>query len=99
MDIDCCYGLSDEVVARDIEGELVIVPLTSDVGDMEDELYTLNETGRVIWQRLDGTTPLRDLISQLAEEYDAPVGDIQADVVGLMNELLSRKLLIANPSG
>jgi hypothetical protein len=36
---------SDDIVSRDIEGELIIVPITSGIGDLEDELYTLNETG------------------------------------------------------
>jgi len=68
MNINAVYVVSDEVVAREIEGELIIVPLTSNVGDMEDELYTLNETGKVIWQRLDGKTSLNDLIARLSDE-------------------------------
>ena len=46
VDINAAYKASEEVVAREIEGELIIVPLTSGIGDMEDELFTLNETGR-----------------------------------------------------
>ena len=45
---------SEDVVARIIEGELIIVPLVSGIGDMDDELYSMNGTGRAIWSRLDG---------------------------------------------
>ena len=36
---------SEDVVAREIEGEFIIVPLAAGIGDMEDELYSLNESG------------------------------------------------------
>ena len=34
---------SSDVVARMIEGQVVIVPLVSGIGDAEDELYTLHD--------------------------------------------------------
>lgn len=97
VNLDALYAVSDEVVAREIEGELIIVPLTSNVGDMEDELYTLNETGRDIWHGLDGNTSLRDLIDRLSDQYDASFQEIQADVLGLITEFLKRKFLVEKP--
>ena len=94
VNIDAVYTVSDEVVAREIEGDLIIVPLTSDVGDMENELYTLNETGKSIWNRLDGKTSLKNLIAQLSEEYDASFQEIKEDVFGLMGEFLQRKFFV-----
>ena len=86
---------SDDIVSREIEGELIIVPIASGIGDMEDELYTLNETGRAIWDRLDGKTSLRDIAKALTEEYDAPPGDIGRDVQGIAAELVRRRIVIA----
>jgi len=94
IDIDAFYKASDEVVAREIEGELIIVPLTSGVGDMEGELFTLNETGRAIWDRLDGSRSLKDVAAELQEDYDAPVEEIEHDVTGLAQELLNRRILV-----
>jgi hypothetical protein len=85
---------SEDVVAREIEGEIIIVPLTSGIGDMEDELYTLNETGKAIWDRLAGVRTLRAIATELAAEYDAPAGDIEQDVLGLVGELARRKMLV-----
>lgn len=87
------YAPSDEVVARDIEGELIIVPLTAGVGDMEDELFTLNDSGRAIWKKLDGKKSVDKLISELSEEYRAEPGEIEKDVIGLLEELLKRNIL------
>jgi len=84
---------SDDVVSREIEGELIIVPIASGIGDMEDELYTLNDTGRAIWQRLDGKRTLRDVAADLAADYAAPVDRITRDVLGLVTELARRKIV------
>jgi hypothetical protein len=88
------YVPSKDVVAREIEGELIIVPLVSGIGDIEDELFTMNETGKAIWDRLDGNRKLKDVINDLTEEFEASPGDIEKDVVGLVKELLKRKMLV-----
>jgi hypothetical protein len=91
---DAAYVPSEDVVAREIEGEIVIIPLVSDIGDIEDELYTLNETGQAIWRKLDGARPLRRVAAELADEFDAPVETIERDVLGLVRELVSRRMLV-----
>ncbi len=85
---------SNDIVARKVEGEIVIVPLISGIGDLEDELYTLNETGRAIWERLDGKKTLKDIAAELANEFDAPLEEIERDVAGLVDELVARKMLV-----
>ena len=40
VNLEAAYAPSEDVVAREIEGELIIVPLVAGIGDMEDELYT-----------------------------------------------------------
>jgi hypothetical protein len=92
--LDSAYGPSDDVVVREIEGEIIIVPLVSGVGDLEDELFTLNETGRAIWLKLDGRKTLRAVARELAEEFDAPAGTIEQDVAGLLEELERRKMVV-----
>jgi len=91
---DDAYVPSEDVVAREIEGEIVIIPLVSDIGDIEDELYTLNETGRAVWGKLDGARPLRRVAAELAEEFEAPIEDIERDVLGLVRELVSRRMVV-----
>ncbi len=88
------YTRSEDVVARDIEGELIIVPLVSGVGNLEDELYTLNDTGREIWDRLDGQRTLGAVAESLAAEYEAEPGEIEQDVLGLLSELLGRRMVV-----
>jgi hypothetical protein len=91
------YVPSDDIVARDIEGELIIVPLVAGIGDMEDELFSLNDTGKEIWRRLDGKTALAGVATALATEYSAQPDEIESDVIGLVGELVRRKMLIVKP--
>jgi hypothetical protein len=95
ISLDSVCALSDDIVARVIEGELIIVPLAAGIGDMEDELYTLNDTGKAIWDRLDGEHTLRQIATELSSEYDSPVTEIETDVLGLVTELVRRKMLLA----
>lgn len=92
--LEAAYAPSEDIVVREIVGELVIVPLVSGVGDMEDALYSLNETGRAIWSLLDGQTSLRDVMLELSQEYDAPSKEIEQDALGLVQELLRRNMLV-----
>lgn len=92
--LDAVYVPSDDVVAREIEGEVIIVPLVAGIGDMEDELYTLNETGRAIWDELDGKMSLREVVAALTEAFDAPADEIERDVFGFVGELVRRRMLI-----
>jgi coenzyme PQQ synthesis protein D (PqqD) len=92
---EAVYAVSDDVVARVIEGEIIIVPLVAGIGDLEDELFTLNETGKAIWDKLDGRRRLAEVIQELAVEYQVAPGEIEADVLGLTAELLRRRMLVA----
>jgi len=95
---EAVYAVSEDVVAREIEGEIIIVPLVAGIGDLEDELFTLNETGKAIWAKLDGRRTLNEVISELSAEYQAEPDEIETDVLGLVTELARRKMLVAVPS-
>ena len=84
---------SEDIVARDIEGDIVIVPLVAGFGDADDELYTLNDTGRDVWKQLDGRRTLREIASALSSEYTASRGTVEADVLGFAAEMLRRGIL------
>lgn len=87
------YRTSEDVVAREIEDEFLLVPIASGIGDMEDALYTLNETGRLIWHRLDGDKTVNAIVDELAEEYEAPHQTIREDVCGILAELVRLKMV------
>jgi hypothetical protein len=85
---------SEDIVAREIEGDIIIVPLIAGIGDADDELYTLNEAGKAIWSKLDGQKNLGDIAKELASEFLSNPGEIEADVLGFTREMTKRGILV-----
>lgn len=92
--VDSILFPSEDIVAREIEGELIIVPLTAGIGDMEDELFSLSDTAKAIWKQLDGHKNLAEIAAQLASEYNTDLRKIESDVLGLMGELFKRGIVV-----
>lgn len=86
--------LSEDVVAREIEGDIIIVPLVAGIGDADDELYTLNETGKAILKKLDGKKSLEQVSVELTDQFSSTAEEIEADVLGFTTEMVSRGILV-----
>jgi hypothetical protein len=94
LDLNSICMPSQGVVAREIEGEIVIVPIAAGIGEAEDELYTLNETGQAIWQKLDGRRTLKEVAASLTSEFTSPLSELETDVLGFVSELTQRGILV-----
>jgi len=84
---------SEDLVTREIEGEVLLVPLVSGMVDGDDAIYSLGATASRIWSLLDGKRTLEDISLVLNQSFDAPIDLIQGDVLGFINELVSRSLV------
>jgi hypothetical protein len=82
------HHLSPDVVFRDLEGEAVILDLTS------GRYFGLNAVGTRIWMLLEAGTPIEQIVRAIAEEYAADAAQIDRDVKALVEDLLSRRLII-----
>ena len=95
VDTNKAYMVSNDVIARDIEGEIVIVPLMSGIGDMDDDLYSLNETGKIIWKFLeDENLSIKEITEELSLVYDESYDTIETQVKGIVQELLDKGLIL-----
>ena len=73
-------------MTRRIAGETIIVPVRSRVADLE-HVYTLDEVGTFVWERLDGHTAVEDLVDALCSEYDVDRRQATKDTVDLLRAL------------
>lgn len=80
------YERDPNVIAREIAGEQILVPIQKQAADMA-AIYVLNETGAQVWNLLDGTRSLSDVESLMAEDYDVPEATVRADILGLVGQL------------
>lgn len=87
------YIPSQDIVVREIAGEVVIVPLAAGIREATDNLFTVNSTGQAIWRRLDGTKTLREVVDDLQDQFAAPREVIENDVLGFVGELLQRCMI------
>jgi len=93
-DLTTYYKISDQVVTRKIEGELIIVPLNEGIGDLDAEMFSLNITGIAIWEKLDGKKSLDTVINETAKDFNTSYEQIKEDVIDIVGQLLKRGLLV-----
>jgi hypothetical protein len=81
-----------EVVSRQIEGELVIVPIRHGVGDL-NSLYTLNLVGSVLWDYLGEGHTLSEMVQRICDEFQVTTTEAQVDIEEFLSSLLEEKLI------
>lgn len=77
---------SPSIVSRKTDDEYVLVPVTDNIADM-DSVFTLNETGSFIWEKIDGTRTLGDILRELVAEYDIDPETAERDIVSFVNDM------------
>lgn len=83
---------SPSVVTRKTGNEYVLVPITNNIADM-NSVYTLNETGAFIWEKINGKRNVEEIIGALTEEYDIDNETAKADVFSFVDNM-SKYLII-----
>jgi len=77
---------SQAVVAREIAGETLIVPVRAKVGDLAS-IYSFNGTGSLIWKLLERPSTVAELAVKIAQEYEIEAMQAERDVTEFVGEL------------
>ena len=93
MDVDSRPRRRSDVLAQ-AAGDTVIL-LTPDSG----EYFTLNEVGGRIWELADGSRSVTEIAALLAQEYEAPVEEIQSDALDVLGALADERLVSDGAAG
>jgi hypothetical protein len=83
---------SENIVFRKIENEYILVPIVASAADVES-IFNLNETGAAVWERIDGTKTLSDLIEDVKAEYESEGTQIENDVMVFVSGMVDAKLI------
>ncbi len=81
-----------EVVSRQIEGELVIVPIRRGVGDL-NSLYTLNPVGSALWDFMNEEHTLPEMVDRVCDEFEVSSAQAQSDIQEFLHSMLEEKLI------
>ncbi len=89
---DQVLGRRDRVVARQIAGETLLVPICGDISDMH-RIFALNPVAAHIWGALDGATSVRDLVADLCATFEVDQERARHDVTAFLDQLLAAGLI------
>jgi hypothetical protein len=81
-----------DVVSRQIEGELIIVPIRRGVGDL-NSLYTLNPVGSVLWDFMTEGHTVPELVGRVCEEFEVTASQAQKDIELFLGFMFEEKLI------
>lgn len=84
--LDQRYRKDPSLVARNIAGEVILVPIRQNAADL-DSVYTLNETASFVWERLDGQRTLREIKRELLDAFEVDEPDAELDLIELLEQL------------
>lgn len=93
-ELDRIYIPAADIVVREIEGEMIIIPIIAGLGDGGGKLFSLNETGRAFWKLLNGKHTIGQISERMQTEYEASVSTISEDIRELLGELLKRRMIV-----
>jgi len=83
-------SISSEISWRDVNGETIILNLKS------GEYFTLNETGKFLWENICENVPPQELVKDLAKEYNVEAKDVECDVLDFIAGFVQKEVLIIN---
>ena len=90
--LDKAFVKDDNLMARNIAGETLIVPIRNSIGDL-NSIYTLNEVGARVWQLIDGQRSVSQIANAIGTEYDVTMTDAQGDVAQLLDSMAEAGLI------
>ena len=85
-------SFAPDVVVQVINGEALILKLH------EEEVFSLNETGARVAQLIELRRSLGEVIDTLTDEYETGREQIERDVNDLVQELVSKGLVVRRGS-
>jgi hypothetical protein len=86
MNIEWLSEIKKQFVAREVGEELVIVPLSANVAQM-NELFTLNETAKFLWEKLGADCSVASLSADLVGAYEIDMATATRDVEAFLERM------------
>lgn len=82
------FQRNPDFIHRKIVDEVILVPIHSDVVDM-DAIYSLNSVGAFLWNQLEHLVTQSELKEAVLGEYEAEPELILADLEKFLDEMMA----------
>jgi hypothetical protein len=87
------YRRNDSFIFRKIAGENILVPVEQEIVDFQS-IFTLNETGAFIWEKLGESNTLSKLKDDVSEQFDITSSQAERDLEDFIAQLQTINALI-----
>lgn len=74
------FRKKNECVLKKAGNEFLLVPIADNIASM-NSLYTLNEVGAFIWEKIDGSKTLAEIVQEVIAEYDVDEKTASQDIL------------------
>jgi len=91
-ELSTIFSKNDTIVSKKIEDEFVLVPISNNVGDM-NQLFTLKDTGAFIWEQINGKNSVEDILNLLLDEFEINSDTAIKDIFRFLEELEEKKMI------
>ena len=80
------YFRNPDYIFRRIVEDMILVPIHQDIADMNC-IYTLNEVGALLWEKLEKPLSSEELQAVVLEEYSIDAITASGDVASFLSEM------------
>jgi hypothetical protein len=87
------FSVPESIRTRTVEDRLIILNLKG------GKYFTLNESGRRIWELVAEAKSFGEIVEAMQAEYDADASTVASDVEQILAELISEGVALVNESG
>ena len=89
---DTRYRRKNTVVARQVVGETLLVPIRGDIDQMS-HLFALNAVAAQVWEALGEEPTLDALVASVCKAFEVEAAQAEADVRAFVEQLLEADLI------
>ena len=85
------FKQAENIVSREIAGESILVPIRGKLAYMQN-VFTLNKVGAYIWEKLDGTRSLAEIIALLLSHFEVTQEQAEQDLLEFIDHVTATGL-------
>jgi len=86
------FKQAENIVTREIAGEKILVPVRGRLADMQN-IFTLNRVGAYIWEQLNGSKSLAEILDLVLNNFDVPREEAEQDLLEFIDHVAETGLV------
>lgn len=84
--LDTVYARNPDFVARNIGEEKILVPISEGASDLA-HIYTLNEVASFVWNAIDGSRTVGQLVEEIILAFDVSRDQAEKDLLEFLEQM------------